>query len=1123
MTFDAGAIEATLTLDRDSFQRGLREAQAEEERFSQRRFSAKLDVDTGDADAKATTTEALYAQLRENLQRGMDVNVDTASADAHALTTEAIYANLRRNLQRNMDVDVDTTAAVAHAGVLAVVFGALRRLITRPMRVDVDTGGATAAAGGGGLIGWLRKLRGGADDFAGGILNARTQVGALAGLCVIAFPMISAAIIPLVGLIGGLGAGFVAAGASAVGFGALAIPLFSKLIKDHQALAKAQQQYNAATTNKQRQAALQAEKRATDNLTGSERGLFGMLQNIIGIWHRLQAEFARPIAHALTPTFAAFRDILALLPKLVRPVLPVIRDLGEYLDKVVKSPQFKAFIRNLGEFGAKSLYMFSMALLNVLRGLSGLVVAFEPIARVVLPGLVRLTDQFANWGQSVGKTKGFHDFIQFTIKNLPVLGALFTELLKLIVKLVVAFAPLGVIMLKATVAILHFLNSMNPDVLLLIVGGIGLIIGGFAGIAAAVVVAAALVVRHWGKISAMFDDFRHRTAVVFDGVRHEIAHVWDQIFQNSIGMAIRFTHNVETQWNSFQHSTANIFNGIRHEISHIWDMAWQAIWGWQIRGARWVIDHLGDWRHHIANIFNGIRHEVAHIWDVIWDWVFSRAKNAVSADLALLGDWRHHIANVFNGIRHEVAHIWDVVWDNTLGRLIRGTRDVLSKIGDFFDRIRSGFNRIRDDIGRIWGQAWEAVKQAVLKPVNWVIRYIIDDGLIKAFNWISSKVGGPHIPNVPTIGGGGGSAPHSGTQQQSGNRTGPGTPRFRRGGRVPGGYGGGDIVPVLAEPGEAFVDKHRARKYAALLAAMGVPGFQGGGIVDQLSNLLGFSGGGAGAGLGPEISGAINTLDIAQVAKIFKEIVEKGTGPAVGLLAKLLKAGVTKLSHEAVSFIGRLFKNLSGFGGGKGIFGYSGGARHWAPMVAKVLSMLGLPASYLGMWLSQIQSESGGNPLAINRTDINAQRGDPSRGLLQTIMSTFLAYAGRYAQRGIYDPFANIYAAINYALHRYGRAGMVGVIGHGHGYDKGGPVPPGATTLLNRTGRTEEVLTPDERAAFVELAKLASSGGGLGGPGMDRLARAVDQIAPRVAAGIARAMSGPGHLAVQNALLGARR
>lgn len=115
----------------------------------------------------------------------------------------------------------------------------------------------------------------------------------------------------------------------------------------------------------------------------------------------------------------------------------------------------------------------------------------------------------------------------------------------------------------------------------------------------------------------------------------------------------------------------------------------------------------------------------------------------------------------------------------------------------------------------------------------------------------------------------------------------------------------------------------------------------------------------------------------------------------------------------------------------------------WSPQVKMVLAQLGLPASALDLVLHRIGVESGGNPRAINLWDSNAQAGHPSAGLMQTIDSTFAAYAGPYRSRGIYDPLASIYAGLNYAVHRYGSgwqralSGVKGYASGTSGADKG--------------------------------------------------------------------------------------
>jgi SLT domain-containing protein len=137
----------------------------------------------------------------------------------------------------------------------------------------------------------------------------------------------------------------------------------------------------------------------------------------------------------------------------------------------------------------------------------------------------------------------------------------------------------------------------------------------------------------------------------------------------------------------------------------------------------------------------------------------------------------------------------------------------------------------------------------------------------------------------------------------------------------------------------------------------------------------------------------------------------------------------------------------------------------------------GVPASWSGPLHTLIMRESGGNPRAINLTDVNAQRGDPSRGLMQTIGSTFNAYRDPRLSSDIYDPISNIVAGINYIKHTYGSIFGVqqAVGGTPHGYsgggivpvlmDQGGTLPPGYTTVLNATGRPEYVLTGEQFAA----------------------------------------------------------
>ncbi|GAB1339968.1 hypothetical protein ACE1SV_65580 [Streptomyces sp. E-15] len=91
----------------------------------------------------------------------------------------------------------------------------------------------------------------------------------------------------------------------------------------------------------------------------------------------------------------------------------------------------------------------------------------------------------------------------------------------------------------------------------------------------------------------------------------------------------------------------------------------------------------------------------------------------------------------------------------------------------------------------------------------------------------------------------------------------------------------------------------------------------------------------------------------------------------------------------------------------------------WIKQSLAIMKEKGIPGSYEGL-RRNIMRESGGNPNAQNNWDVNAQKGSPSKGLLQVIDPTFNAYHVAGTAHSTTDPVANITAAANYAAHRYG-------------------------------------------------------------------------------------------------------
>ncbi len=239
--------------------------------------------------------------------------------------------------------------------------------------------------------------------------------------------------------------------------------------------------------------------------------------------------------------------------------------------------------------------------------------------------------------------------------------------------------------------------------------------------------------------------------------------------------------------------------------------------------------------------------------------------------------------------------------------------------------------------------------------------------------------------------------------------------RAAGGARIPG-YGGGDSVAAMLEPGEAVVPKHLVSQIAPFMAANRVPGFAAGGIVPGFSGAI--------AGLGPwtdqNFSASVNAFSAAM-----ESAVKKGTTAAVNAAAST---------------------------GGPAT---SAAVAQW---ISTALAATGSPASWLGMMETLVSKESGGNPQAV---DPQAVDGEHATGIAQMLPSTFAAY-NQIAGGSILNPIVELIAALRYIRTLYGSpAGIPGLLsGHYSGYDQGGMLMPGLTLAYNGTGQPEKVTPP---------------------------------------------------------------
>lgn len=138
------------------------------------------------------------------------------------------------------------------------------------------------------------------------------------------------------------------------------------------------------------------------------------------------------------------------------------------------------------------------------------------------------------------------------------------------------------------------------------------------------------------------------------------------------------------------------------------------------------------------------------------------------------------------------------------------------------------------------------------------------------------------------------------------------------------------------------------------------------------------------------------------------------------------------------------------------------GVARWRDSVVKALEANGIEATNfrVSKILATIQKESGGNPNAQNNWDINALRGDPSIGLMQTIGRTFNAYK-HPGHNNIRNGYDNLLAAINYIKHQYGTSDAAFNYVATHGYANGGLVRKNGVYELAEGDMPEYVIPTD--------------------------------------------------------------
>ncbi|MFJ5532499.1 phage tail tape measure protein [Streptomyces sp. NPDC093261] len=552
--------------------------------------------------------------------------------------------------------------------------------------------------------------------------------------------------------------------------------------------------------------------------------------------------------------------------------------------------------------------------------------------------------------------------------------------------------------------ILAFVRNWWPLLIGIVTGGLGVIIG--------------LVVKYhnqiwsfivgiWDKIKQFFVQLWNDLVGITKKLWQDEVSGWTKIWQDVSGFAQRIWRDVVQFFTNLWHDVVHIVTRFWQDEVTGWTKIWQDITGFATR----------IW-HDVSQFFTNLWHDVVHIVTRLW-------QDEVSGWTRIWQD----IVQLARNLWHDVTGIWNSIKSG-----------VMSVAGDLWSGLKSGFQTV---VGAV-RDTWNGLKKVIADPVNFVIKYVYDDAIVPLWNDVAgtfdSKLKLQSLSPISLAGGGPVSGPGTSTS---------------------------DSIPAMLSTGEFVVNALATAQNLDLLYAINngyaagglVKGYKHGGLLGAIENIGGAITGGLSSAWNAVKKVVLGGLAAAATPIIhgFESLADHTLGTAG--FGGVLDSGVHKVGDSLLDFLKG--KDKTAFSSSP--VHVSGNVISW---IQQAMSATGVSGADWQNGLEIIvKYESGGNPNAINNWDSNAAAGDPSRGLAQTIGSTFRAYHQPGTSGNIYDPVANLAAAINYIRSRYGSIDSVPGVksvraGGGYvGYDSGGVLPPGLTMAYNGTGRNEYVLT----------------------------------------------------------------
>ncbi|RIL48115.1 phage tail protein [Staphylococcus equorum] len=137
--------------------------------------------------------------------------------------------------------------------------------------------------------------------------------------------------------------------------------------------------------------------------------------------------------------------------------------LGQSFQKWANSATGQNSIKQFMEYTRKNLPIIGNIFKNVFDGIFNLMKAFGQNSTNIFKYLDKMSAKFRNWSETIGKSEGFKKFIDYMQKNGPVIMQLIGNIIKLLFEFGKAIAPIASAILKVVTKVIGFTAALMEN------------------------------------------------------------------------------------------------------------------------------------------------------------------------------------------------------------------------------------------------------------------------------------------------------------------------------------------------------------------------------------------------------------------------------------------------------------------------------------------------------------------------------------------------------------------------------------------------------------------------------------------------------------------------------------